>query len=79
MDHRALDLRKDKNIIIPRALYMSSTETFEADITLLETLYSREQIARELQLTKESINNKVCLWVSERYHIQPFARFRIRR
>ena len=75
MDHRKLDLQKDKDIIIPRALYVSNAETFEKDISLLETLYSHEQIAQELQNTKESISNNVCLWVAERYHIQPFARF----
>ena len=40
MDPSKLDLSRDKYIIIPRALYATTPDTFEADIQKLEKLYS---------------------------------------
>jgi hypothetical protein len=75
MDHSKLNLSRDKDIIIPRALFATTPETFEKDILKLETLYSRKDIVKYLKSTKENISNKVCLSVSERYNIEPFLRF----
>lgn len=38
MDYSKLNLSKDKSIIIPRALYATTPETFETDILKLEAL-----------------------------------------
>lgn len=75
MDHSKLDLVKDKAIIIPRALYATTIETFEIDIVILEELYSPSDIVKYLKLTTETISNKVCKSVSERYNIPEFERF----
>ncbi|TRX30446.1 hypothetical protein FNW52_20095 [Flavobacterium sp. ZT3R18] len=75
MDYSRLDLKRDKAIIIPRALYATTPDTFEADIQLLENLYSPEDIVKYLKETKENISNKVCLSVAKRYNVAPFQRF----
>jgi len=75
MDHSKLDLKKDKDIIIPRALYATTSESFNSDILKLERLYTNNQIVMELKSTKEHISNEVCLLVANRYHIPKFSRF----
>jgi len=40
MDYSKLNLSKDKSIIIPRAFFATTPETFETDIQKLEELYS---------------------------------------
>lgn len=72
----ALDLKKDKDIIIPRALFATTPDTFPSDIKKLEKVYSRTEIVEELKYTKERISNKVCRMVSERYHVPAFVRFK---
>ena len=76
MDIDALDLKKDRDIIIPRALLATTPATFLADISNLELVYTRSQILKELKSTKERISNKVCSMVSERYNVPSFARFK---
>lgn len=49
MDHSKLDLKKDRDIIIPRALYANTPEAFNSDISKLEGLYSNNQIIKELK------------------------------
>ncbi len=75
MDHSKLNLSKDKAIIIPRALFATTPETFETDILKLEKLYSTKDIVKYLKLTTENISNKVCVSVSKRYNVKPFLRF----
>ena len=75
MDYNKLNLSKDKAIIIPRALFATTPETFETDILKLETLYSTKDIVKYLKLTTENISNKVCLSVAKRYNVKPFLRF----
>lgn len=75
MDYSKLDIEKDKAVIIPRALYATTAETFEADIQLLERLYTSSDIVKYLKQTKENISNKVCLSVADRYHVKAFQRF----
>jgi hypothetical protein len=75
MDHSKLNLSKDKDIIIPRALFATNEETFETDILKLEALYSTKDIVKYLKLTTENISNKVCLSVAKRYNVKPFLRF----
>ncbi len=75
MDMDKLDSQRDKDIIIPRALYMSNAQTFDTDIEKLEELYSTTDIVNNLKSTKELISNKVCEMVSRRYHIPVFHRF----
>lgn len=75
MDPSKLNLFKDKSIIIPRALYATTSETFETDIQKLETLYSAKDIVKYLKLTTENISNKVCISVAKRYNVKPFLRF----
>ena len=77
MDHSKLNVSADRDIIIPRALYATTAETFEEDIVKLEQLYSKPQIVKYLKITKELISNKICLLVAERYNVKPFVRFSI--
>jgi hypothetical protein len=75
MDHSKLNLSRDKDIIIPRALYATTPDTFETDIQKLESLYSHKMIIKYLKQTQENISNKVCLLVAKRYNVEPFLRF----
>jgi len=75
MDHSKLNLSRDKDIIIPRALYATTPDTFETDIKKLEDLYSSKMIVKYLKQTTENISNKVCLLVAKRYNVEPFVRF----
>ena len=75
VDMTRLDLEKDKDLIIPRALFATTTETFQSDILKLEALYPKTQILQELKKTKERISNQVCTLVARRYHVKNFARF----
>ncbi len=75
MDHNRLDLQRDKDIIIPRALFATTMDTFDADITTLEKLYSKRQILKHLKTTKERISNEVCRLVAKRYKVDTFLRF----
>jgi len=70
-----LDIQDDKDFIIPRALMATTVETFTKDIQPLEELYSRTQIVKELQKTKERISNEVCKLVARRYHVKQFLRY----
>jgi hypothetical protein len=76
MDHSKLNLSRDKDIIIPRALFATTPETFEADILKLEQFYSKKIILKYLKTTKERISNKVCTMVANRYDVPTFARFK---
>ncbi|WP_154859698.1 DUF6922 domain-containing protein [Cyclobacterium xiamenense] len=76
MDHSALDFERDKDIIIPRALFATTPETFDTDIVTLEKLYSRKQILKHLKTTKERISNEVCRLVANRYDVGIFFRFK---
>ena len=75
MDTSKLNLSKDKSIIIPRALYATTPDTFETDILKLEALYSAKDIVKYLKLTTENVSNKVCISVAKRYNLKPFLRF----
>lgn len=76
MDYSKLHLKKDKDIIIPRAMYATTSETFDEDIQRLENLYTSSEIVTFLKNTKELISNEVCALVSKRYNIPVFARFK---
>ncbi|MFM2338999.1 MAG: hypothetical protein RL115_2192 [Bacteroidota bacterium] len=76
MDMKLLDWQHDKDVIIPRALYMTNRQSFESDIKKLEAIYTPAQIVVQLKKTKELISNEVCDLVSQRYMIAPFYRFR---
>jgi len=78
MDQSRLNAERDKDIIIPRALYFTNRQSFNEDISRLEALYDPQQIVQQLQTTKELISNEVCVLVSERYHVAPFSRFSTR-
>jgi hypothetical protein len=75
MDHSKLNLSKDKDIIIPRALFATNEETFATDIIKLEQFYSKTIILKYLKTTKERISNEVCEMVAKRYNVKPFLRF----
>ncbi len=76
MDHSKLNLSRDKDIIIPRALFATTPETFETDILKLEQYYSKNSILKYLKTTKERISNEVCSMVAKRYNVPTFARFK---
>lgn len=75
MDYSKLSLKKDKDIIIPRALFASTRETFVSDIERLENFYSTNEILDTLKSTKERISNNVCELVAQRYQSPKFSRF----
>ncbi len=75
MDYSKLSLRKDKDIIIPRALFASTRGTFVTDIERLENLYSTNEILDTLKSTRERLSNNVCELVAKRYSTQKFSRF----
>lgn len=75
MDHSKLSPKRDKDIIIPRALFATNSASFNDDISKLERLYTSKEIIAALKSTKELIANEVCLLVAERYHIKKFLRF----
>lgn len=76
MDYSKLNLSKDKDIIIPRALFATTPQTFTADIVKLEQFYSKNIILKYLKTTKERISNEVCAMVAKRYNVPTFARFK---
>lgn len=75
MDASRLSVKRDKAIIIPRALFATSKSSFEKDIQTLEKLYSKNEIVSVLKTTKELISNEVCELVAMRYHMKPFYRY----
>lgn len=75
MDASRLSVKKDKAIIIPRALFATTQASFEIDIQRLEELYSRKEIISILKNTKERISNEVCVLVTKRYNAKPFLRY----
>ena len=77
MDYSKLSLKRDKDIIIPRALYATTKDTFREDIARLERLYSKQEILTCLKNTKERISNKTCVMVAEEYNVKPFYRYAI--
>ena len=72
-----LSIEADKDLIISRAFYATTEDTFEQEISILENFYSKEVIIQTLQETKERISNQVCLLVSQKYAIEPFLRFKV--
>lgn len=76
MDMNNLDLNRDKDIIIPRALFATTVDTFVKDIKRLENFYKRNEIIYELSHTKERVSNKICKLVADRYQISAFSRFK---
>jgi hypothetical protein len=77
MDSSKLSLKRDKDIIIPRALYATNKDSFIKDIKVLEEYYSKREIIDILKHTKENISNQVCELVSKRYHTKTFYRYAI--
>jgi len=76
MDYNKLNPETDKDIIIPRAMYATTADSFEHDIHRLELIYSKKDILIYLKNTKELISNEVCALVSKRYNTAPFSRFK---
>ena len=77
MDANRLSLKKDKSIIIPRALFATTKASFDKDIRKLEKLYSSKEIVSILRNTKEHISNEVCTLVAKRYDAKPFLRYHL--
>jgi len=75
----ALDVQRDKNLIIPRALYMSTKNSFNTDIKKLESIYSSTQIVKHLKNTREKVSNEICELVAKRYSVPLFHRFKTTR
>ncbi len=78
MDIEKLDANTDKDIIIPRALFATSKDSFLDDILKLESIYSKNEIISQLKITKERISNEVCEMISKRYSIETFHRFKLK-
>ena len=77
MDYSKLSIKRDKDIIIPRALYATTKDTFIKDIATLESLYSKQEILSCLKKTKERISNKTCVMVAKEYNVTPFYRYAV--
>ena len=76
MDMNKLSSEKDKEIIIPRAVLATTTDTFTKDIAILEKFYTPLEIYNTLKSTKERISNSVCRMVSEHYKMPLFLRYK---
>ena len=70
-----LSIERDKDMIIPRALFQSNELNFDHEITNLERFYSPDEIVECLKITKERISNNLCLLVASRYNVEPFYRY----
>lgn len=70
-----LDAERDKDLIVPRALFMTDEQSFINDIEKLEQIYTNTEIVDTLKTTQERISNKVCEMVAHRYHIPIFRRY----
>jgi len=75
MDYAKLSTDRDMDIIIPRALLASNEKSFDKDIAILESIYTKEEIIFHLKNTKERISNNVCIMVSRKYRIKAFYRY----
>jgi hypothetical protein len=75
IDISRLDVEKDKDLIIPRALFATTAATFDHDISRLELLYDKQQIVHTLRHTKERVSNTVCKLVANHYHVPRFFRY----
>jgi hypothetical protein len=75
VDLNRLNPQRDKNLIIPRALFATTEATFANDISRLEKIYPKNEILKTLRNTKERVSNTVCELVAKRYHTKSFARF----
>ena len=70
-----LDFKKDKDLIIPRALYFSDKGSFDNDVKKLETIYSKKEIISCINKTREAISNEVCELIAKRYNTKINYRF----
>jgi len=70
-----LDFANHIDLIIPRALYFTTKETFESNISRLEKIYPPKDILKCIQNTKEMISNEVCELVAKRYNVPVKFRF----
>lgn len=77
IDVNKLSIKRDKDIIIPRMLFSTTKESFELEISILEKIYSKDDIIESLMKTKERISNEVCGLVADKYAIKPFKRYAI--
>lgn len=75
VDMTKLNPKRDKDLVIPRALFATTEATFDEDIMRLENLYSKNEILKTLMTTKERISNTVCELVAKRYKAKTFFRF----
>ena len=66
---------RDRSLIVPRALYFTTPQTFDRDIERLEKIYNKTEILKELKSTKEPLSNKLLALVASRYHVPVFNRF----
>lgn len=70
-----LNADRDRALIVPRALYFTTPQTFDRDIERLEKIYNKTEILKELKSTKEPLSNKLLALVASRYHVPVFKRF----
>lgn len=77
MDYSKLSIKRDMEIIIPRALFASTELSFDKDIAILESFYTKEEILFHIKNTKERISNSVCIMVAKKYKVSPFYRYAV--
>ncbi len=70
-----LNADRDRSLIVPRALYFTTPQTFDRDIEQLEKIYNKTEILKELKSTKEPLSNQLLALVASRYHVPVFHRF----
>jgi len=75
LKYSQLNIEEDMSMIIPRALYNTTEQSFSEDISKLESLYSKDLILQVLKSTTELISNEVCRLVAQRYGVKTFYRF----
>lgn len=70
-----LNADRDRSLIVPRALYFTTPQTFDRDIERLEKIYDKMEILHELKSTKQPLSNKLLALVASRYQVPVFYRF----
>ncbi|MCY3998719.1 MAG: hypothetical protein OXC92_10870 [Flavobacteriaceae bacterium] len=71
-DVTTLNVKKHQYFIIPRHLYMTTTSSFDQDMTRLETYYPKDTIIYCLQNTKVWLFPHIFSLTAKRYGLSPF-------
>ena len=72
MDYSKLNLSKDKSIIIPRAFFATTPETFETDIQKLEELKGQKKVEEAERGKFKIVPKFLCMPDTRRHNMRNF-------